>query len=65
MGAFILSLDVATFLLFTLLEASVDDNYVKEAKFCPKCGSTNVFYASGSHPLWSIEDRRNVVIVEH
>jgi DNA-directed RNA polymerase subunit M len=28
-------------------------------KFCPKCGSTNVFYASGLPQLWSLWDCRN------
>ena len=36
-----------------------DDNYLKGAKFCPKCGSTNVFYALGLPQLWSIWDCRN------
>jgi len=29
------------------------------AKFCPKCGSTNVFWASGLPQLWSIWECRN------
>jgi len=35
------------------------DEYLREVKFCPKCGSTNVFYASGLPQLWSIWDCRN------
>jgi predicted RNA-binding Zn-ribbon protein involved in translation (DUF1610 family) len=27
--------------------------------FCPKCGSTNIFWASGLPQLWSIWDCRN------
>ena len=26
----------------------------REKKFCPRCGSTNVFWASGLPQLWSI-----------
>jgi DNA-directed RNA polymerase subunit M len=36
-----------------------DDYCLKKTKFCPKCGSTNVFYASGLPQLWSIWDCRN------
>jgi DNA-directed RNA polymerase subunit M len=32
---------------------------LSKAKFCPKCGSTNVFYASGLPQLWSLWDCRN------
>ncbi len=28
-------------------------------KFCPKCGSTNVYFASGLPQLWSVWDCRN------
>lgn len=28
-------------------------------KFCPKCGSTNIFWASGLAQLWSIWECRN------
>jgi len=29
-----------------------------KAKFCPKCGSTNVFWASGLPQLWSVWECR-------
>jgi len=32
---------------------------LKSVKFCPKCGSTNVFWASGLPQLWSIWECRN------
>jgi predicted nucleic-acid-binding Zn-ribbon protein len=32
---------------------------MKKTRFCPKCGSTNVFYASGLPQLWSLWDCRN------
>jgi ribosomal protein L37AE/L43A len=35
------------------------NNTHKAAKFCPKCGSTNVFFASGLPQLWSIWDCKN------
>lgn len=28
-------------------------------KFCPKCGSTNIFWASGLPQLWSLWQCRN------
>jgi len=31
----------------------------RRVKFCPKCGSTNVFWASGLPQLWSIWECRN------
>jgi predicted RNA-binding Zn-ribbon protein involved in translation (DUF1610 family) len=31
----------------------------QSVKFCPKCGSTNVFWASGLPQLWSIWECRN------
>ena len=31
----------------------------RSAKFCPKCGSTNVFWASGLPQLWSTWECRN------
>jgi ribosomal protein S27AE len=30
----------------------------KEKKFCPKCGSTDLFWASGLPQMWSIWDCR-------
>jgi predicted RNA-binding Zn-ribbon protein involved in translation (DUF1610 family) len=30
----------------------------RRVKFCPKCGSTNVFWASGLPQLWSIWECR-------
>ncbi len=30
------------------------EQVLERASFCPKCGSTNVFYASGLPQLWSI-----------
>jgi predicted RNA-binding Zn-ribbon protein involved in translation (DUF1610 family) len=30
----------------------------KRVKFCPKCGSTNIFWASGLPHLWSIWECR-------
>jgi len=30
-----------------------------EVSFCPKCGSTNIFFASGLPQLWSIWECRN------
>ncbi len=32
---------------------------MKEPKFCPKCGSIDVFYASGLPQLWSVWDCRH------
>ncbi len=29
-------------------------NNVQKVKFCPKCGSTEIFWASGLPQLWSI-----------
>ncbi len=31
---------------------------MKEPKFCPKCGSIDVFYVSGLPQLWSVWDCR-------
>ena len=31
----------------------------RNVKFCPKCGSTNIFWASGLPQLWSIWECRN------
>lgn len=43
----------------TLLERLVNNECLKKMKFCPKCGSTNVFYASGLPQLWSIWECRD------
>ena len=42
-------------------EASKSDNKTKTRgmTFCPKCGSTNVFWASGLPQLWSVWECRN------
>ena len=32
---------------------------LKTIKFCPKCGSTEIFWASGLPQLWSIWECRN------
>jgi predicted RNA-binding Zn-ribbon protein involved in translation (DUF1610 family) len=32
---------------------------MKGVKFCPKCGSINIFWASGLPQLWSIWECRN------
>lgn len=34
------------------------DVRLKEAKFCPKCGSTDVFWASGLPQFWSLWECR-------
>jgi predicted RNA-binding Zn-ribbon protein involved in translation (DUF1610 family) len=31
----------------------------RKTKFCPKCGSTDIFFASGLPQMWSIWDCRN------
>jgi predicted RNA-binding Zn-ribbon protein involved in translation (DUF1610 family) len=31
----------------------------RSVTFCPKCGSTNVFWASGLPQLWSVWECRN------
>jgi len=31
----------------------------KSVRFCPKCGSTNLFWASGLPQLWSIWECRD------
>ena len=31
----------------------------RNVKFCPKCGSTNIFWASGLPQLWSLWECRN------
>jgi DNA-directed RNA polymerase subunit M len=31
----------------------------RRVKFCPKCGSTNIYWASGLAQLWSIWECRN------
>lgn len=31
----------------------------RSANFCPKCGSTNVFWASGLPQLWSVWECKN------
>jgi len=33
--------------------------YLNRVKFCPKCGSTDVYYASGLPQLWSLWDCRD------
>jgi len=32
---------------------------LEEIRFCPKCGSTDIFWASGLPQLWSIWECRN------
>ena len=34
------------------------ENFLKRVKFCPKCGSTNIFWAHGLPQLWSIWECR-------
>ncbi len=33
--------------------------YLKKIKFCPKCGSKDVFFASGLPQLWSLWECKN------
>jgi predicted RNA-binding Zn-ribbon protein involved in translation (DUF1610 family) len=32
----------------------LNDEVFERIKYCPKCGSTNIFWASGLPQLWSI-----------
>jgi ribosomal protein S27AE len=36
-----------------------DPNYERGILFCPRCGSTNIFWASGLPHLWSIWQCKN------
>jgi ribosomal protein L37AE/L43A len=40
-------------------EENSTEGKVRGVLFCPKCGSTDVFWASGLPQLWSVWDCRN------
>jgi len=40
-------------------------NKQKRVKFCPQCGSMNIFWVHGLPHLWSIWNAENAVTEEH